>query len=224
MRRPPLLARRLAQLLLGLVAYGAGIAFMVRATIGVSPWDVLAQGVSRVTGLEFGLVTNLIGLVVLLLWIPLRQRPGVGTVLNVLLVGTSAQVVLWLTPAPEELWIRIPLFAGGLCLLALATGAYIGAEFGPGPRDGLMTGLRARTGWPIWAIRTGIEASVTLIGWLLGGNVGVGTIAFALLIGPMVHVTMPWFSLRERLDAARAARRAPTPDAAARGTVAREAT
>ncbi|MBO9577689.1 MAG: hypothetical protein J7480_02825 [Microbacteriaceae bacterium] len=203
-----LTALRLTQLVLGLVAYGVGIALMVQAAVGVSPWDVLAQGLARITGIEFGWMTILIGAVVLLLWIPIRQKPGLGTVLNVLIVGAAAQVFLDLVPAPTELWLRIVSFAGGLAVVALATGAYIGSQYGPGPRDGLMTGLRARTGWPIWIVRTGIEVVVVTIGWLLGGDVGFGTIAFALLIGPMVHVTMPWFSLGERIERDRAARSA----------------
>jgi len=197
----PMLAPRLVQLVIGLIAYGAGIGLMVRAAVGVAPWDVLAQGVSRVSGLDFGLVTNLIGLTVILFWIPLRQKPGLGTLLNVLLVGTSAQGVLWVLPVVDDLLVRIPLFAGGLALVALATGAYIGAAFGPGPRDGLMTGLHTRTGLPIWLVRTVLELTVLAIGWLLGGNVGVGTLAFALLIGPMAHVTMRWFDLRPRMRA-----------------------
>jgi len=203
-----LLALRLTQLVLGLVAYGVGIALMVQAAVGVAPWDVLAQGLARITGIEFGWMTIIIGAGVLLIWIPLRQRPGLGTVLNVIIVGLAAQAFLSWVPAPEELWLRIASFAGGLATVALATGAYIGSEFGPGPRDGLMTGLRARTGWPIWVVRTGIEVVVVAIGWALGGDVGLGTIAFALLIGPMVHVTMPWFSLRGRIDRAANARRA----------------
>lgn len=189
-------ARRIAQLLVGLVLYGIAIAMMVRAGVGVSPWDVLSQGVSLRTGLPFGLVTNLVGAAVLLLWIPLRQRPGVGTVLNVLIIGPSAQFGLAVIPdpvtgEPEDLLVRIPLFAAGLALLAVASGLYIGARLGPGPRDGLMTGLVARTGRPIWLVRTGIEVTVTAIGWALGGNVGLGTLAFALLIGPMVGLTIP---------------------------------
>ncbi|WP_255513500.1 YitT family protein [Homoserinibacter sp. GY 40078] len=164
---------------------------MVRAGIGVSPWDVLTQGVSAQTGLPFGLVTNLIGGAVLLLWIPLRQRPGVGTVLNVLLIGPSAQLTLDALPQQHEPLAQGLLFAGGLALLAIASGLYIGARLGPGPRDGLMTGLHTRTGWPIWVVRTGIEVTVLTIGWLLGGQVGIGTLAFALLIGPMVGVTLP---------------------------------
>lgn len=186
-----LLTRRIIQLLLGLFLYGFAIAMMVRAAIGVSPWDVLSQGIAQQTGLPFGVVTNLVGLLVLVLWIPIRQKPGIGTVLNVLLVGTSAQVGLTLLTEVTVLWQQVLLFAGGLALLAVATGLYIGARFGPGPRDGLMTGINKRFGWPIWAVRTAIELTVLSIGWLLGGNVGVGTIAFALLIGPMVNVTLP---------------------------------
>lgn len=187
--------RRVTQLLVGLLLYGLAIALMVRAGIGVSPWDVLTQGISLRTGLPFGLVTNLIGLGVLILWIPLRQRPGVGTALNVLLVGPSAQLGLTVLPRPAELLPRVGLFVGGLLLLAAATGLYVGARLGPGPRDGLMTGLTARTGWPVWAVRGGIELTVTAIGWLLGGNVGVGTLAFALLIGPLVGLALPLFAV-----------------------------
>jgi uncharacterized membrane protein YczE len=184
-------ARRVLQLLLGLFLYGIAIAVMVRAGIGVSPWDVLTQGLSHQTGLPFGLLTNLIGVVVLLLWIPIRQKPGVGTVLNVLLIGPSAQFGLWLIPQQTVPWVQGLVFAGGLLLLAVATGLYIGARLGPGPRDGLMTGLHRRTGWKIWIVRTGIEVIVLSIGWLLGGQVGIGTLAFALLIGPLVNITLP---------------------------------
>jgi len=185
------LTRRVLQLLAGLFLYGFAIAMMVRAGIGVSPWDVLTQGVAAQSGWSFGLLTNVIGAAVLLLWIPIRQKPGLGTVANVLLVGPSAQIGLWLLPQETNLALSILLFAGGLALLAVATGLYIGARFGPGPRDGLMTGIHARTGWPIWIVRSGIEIVVLSVGWLLGGNVGVGTLAFALLIGPMVNVTLP---------------------------------
>lgn len=185
------MTRRIVQLLVGLFLYGIAIAMMVQAGVGVSPWDVLSQGVSRQTGIPFGFVTNLIGLVVLLLWIPIRQKPGIGTVLNVILIGPSAQLGLWLIPAQHVLWIQILLFTGGLALLAIATGLYIGARFGPGPRDGLMTGIHRRWGWRLWIVRTSIEVVVLGIGWLLGGNVGFGTVAFALFIGPMVNFTMP---------------------------------
>ncbi len=185
------MTRRIAQLLVGLFLYGIAISMMVQASIGIAPWDVLAQGVSRQTHIPFGFTTNLIGLVVLLFWIPIRQKPGIGTVLNVLIIGPSAQLGLTLIPVQHILWIQITLFVVGLLLLSVATGLYIGARMGPGPRDGLMTGIHRRTGWRIWIVRTAIEVVVLLIGWALGGNFGVGTIAFALLIGPLVHFTMP---------------------------------
>jgi uncharacterized membrane protein YczE len=197
-----LLTRRIVQLLIGLFLYGIAISLMVRAGIGLSPWDVLAQGLSIKTGIVFGLITNLVGLVVLAFWIPLRQRPGLGTVLNVLLVGPSAQLGLDLIPQQTELWAQVLFFVAGLLLLAVATGLYIGPRLGPGPRDGLMTGLHGRTGWPIWAVRTGIEVTVLIIGWVLGGNVGVGTLAFALLVGPLCSLTLPFFAIRLPQDAA----------------------
>jgi len=195
------LAVRLPQLVVGLFCYGIGLALMVRAGIGVAPWDVLSQGISLQTGMPFGLVTNLVGAVVLLLWIPIRQKPGLGTVLNVLMIGTSAEVGLWLIPAAEELVPRVLLFAAGLVLTAVATGLYIGARFGPGPRDGLMTGIHHRWGVRIWIVRTAIEVTVLAVGWLLGGDVGVGTLAFALLIGPLVQVTLPLLRVPEEVKA-----------------------
>jgi uncharacterized membrane protein YczE len=187
---------RFSRLLIGLVLYGFADALMVQAALGIGPWDVLAQGVSLKTGLLFGLVTNLIGLLVLLLWIPLRQRPGIGTLLNVLLVGSAQQVTIWLIPTPDGLVERILLFAAGLVLLAVATGVYVGAALGAGPRDGLMTGLHSRLGWPIWLGRTVVEVSVLVGGGLLGGNVGLGTRAFALLAGPLCQITIPLFAAR----------------------------
>ena len=191
-----LFARRASQLVAGLFLYGFAIALIVRAAIGVSPWDVLTQGIVAQTGLSFGLVTNIVGGLVLLLWIPIRQKPGVGTVLNVLLVGPSAEFGLWLIPEQTDLVVRVALFAGGLALLAVATGLYIGAGYGPGPRDGLMTGIHRRWGIRIWIVRTAIEVTVLSIGWILGGNVGIGTLLFALLIGPMVGVTLPLLRVR----------------------------
>jgi uncharacterized membrane protein YczE len=186
-----ILTRRITQLLVGLFFYGFAIAMMVRGGIGVPPWDVLTQGLALQTGWAFGVLTNVIGAAVLLLWIPIRQRPGVGTVLNVLLIGPSIEIGLLVIPAQENLTLRVALFAGGLALLAVASGLYLGARMGPGPRDGLMTGIHQRWGFSIRIVRTVIEVSVLGIGWALGGNVGVGTLAFALLIGPMVGVTMP---------------------------------
>ena len=194
-------ARRGLQLIIGIFLYGLSLAMMIRATLGVSPWDVLSQGGSLQTGIPFGFMTNIIGGIVLLLWIPLRQRPGVGTVLNVLFVGPSAEVGLAILGEPTQLWARVLLFTGGLVLLAVASGLYIGARFGPGPRDGLMTGLHSRFGLPIWLVRTAIEGTVLLLGWLLGGSVGLGTVAFALLIGPMINVSLPVFLVPERTRA-----------------------
>ena len=185
------LARRIPQLLVGLFLYGFAIAMMLRAGIGVGPWDVLTQGIALRSALSFGLLTNVIGAVVLLLWIPIRQKPGVGTVANVLLVGPSAEVGLAVLPAPDTIALQVLLFAGGLALLAVATGLYLGARLGPGPRDGLMTGIHARWGIALWKVRTAIEVSVLAVGWLLGGTVGFGTVAFALLIGPMAGYLMP---------------------------------
>lgn len=189
---------RLARLVPGLLLYGIADAFMIRAAIGVDSWTVFAQGVSLHTGLSIGLLTNLIGLAVLLLWIPLRQKPGLGTVLNILLVGPGIDLGLWLLPSPGTLWARVLFFATGMLLLAIASGVYIGARLGPGPRDGLMTGLHARFGMPIWAGRTSVELTVLAIGWLLGGNAGVGTVAFALLIGPLCSITLPLFDAERR--------------------------
>lgn len=199
---PTSLPLRLLQLLIGLFLYGMGAAVMIRAAIGVAPWDVLSQGIAAQTPLSFGVATNVIGALVLLLWWPIRQKPGLGTVLNVLLIGPSAQFGLWLLPEAHGLAAQIPMFVGGLLLVALATGLYIGARFGPGPRDGLMTGLHARSGWPIWIVRSLIEGSVLLVGWWLGGNVGVGTLAFALLIGPLCGYTLPLFGIRKPVPAA----------------------
>lgn len=189
------MTRRVLQLLIGLFLYGIAIAMIVRGAVGVAPWDVLTQGLNLRTGLTFGLITIIVGGVVLLAWIPLKQRPGVGTVLNVLLVGPSADIGLALIPADLDLWARILLFAGGLLLLGGASGLYIGGNFGPGPRDGLMTGIHRVTGWPIWVGRTGVEVVVLGIGWLLGGNVGIGTVLFAVLIGPICGYTIPLFRI-----------------------------
>lgn len=192
------MTRRILQLLIGLVLYGVADALMIRGSIGVDSWTVFAQGVSAQTGVGIGWLTNVIGVLVLLLWIPLRQRPGIGTVLNILLIGPSIELGLWLIPVTGDLFVRIPLFVGGLLLLAVASGLYIGARLGPGPRDGLMTGINARFGWPIWVARTTVEVTVLVVGWMLGGQVGVGTVAFALLIGPLVGKTLPFFAIAPR--------------------------
>jgi uncharacterized membrane protein YczE len=185
------LVERLGQLLLGLFLYGVALGFMVRGGIGVAPWDVLALGLAGQTGIGYGTMTVLVSIVVLLLWIPLRQRVGLGTVLNALLVGPSADLALAVIPAPASVWIGAPMFVFGLLLLAFATGLYIAADFGPGPRDGLMTGLVRQTGWPVWLVRTLIEGGVLLVGFLLGGPVGVGTVLFAFGVGPLIGWFLP---------------------------------
>ena len=192
-----LMVRRVIQLLLGLFFYGIALSLMVRGAVGVPPWEVLSQGLAKQTGLPFGLLTNIVGALVLLLWIPIRQKPGVGTIANVLLIGPAIEVGLAVVPSPDALWQQVVLFAAGLALLAVASGLYIGARFGPGPRDGLMTGIHNRWGFKIWWVRSAIEITVLSIGWLLGGNVGFGTLAFALLVGPMVGVTLPLLRVPE---------------------------
>jgi uncharacterized membrane protein YczE len=214
------MTRRIFQLLIGLFLYGIGIALIVRAAIGVAPWDVLTQGIDNHTHLGFGLITVLMSGVVLLFWIPIRQKLGVGTVLNALLVGPSADVGLWLIPEDLELWLRIVLFAAGLLVLAVATGLYIGAYFGPGPRDGLMTGLHKRTGWKIWIVRTGIEVVVLAVGWALGGNVGVGTVLFAVLVGPLCGWTIPFFAIKRPVEPGSAVEPAPAVEPVETGTLA----
>ena len=180
------LGRRIPRLLGGLVLCGIGIALMVRADLGLGPWDVLHQGLSDLTGIPIGTVTILVGLVVLLAWLPLRERLGVGTVLNVLIIGTVVDVVMLVVDTPDQLALRWAFLLLGVFLFGPGSGLYIGAGLGPGPRDGLMTGI-ARRGHSIRVVRTGIELSALALGWALGGTLGVGTILFALTIGPNVH-------------------------------------
>ena len=180
------LRRRLPQLLVGIPVLGVGIALTLQARLGVSPYDVLHQGIAAKTGLSVGTVVILVGLVILLFWIPLRQRPGLGTVVNTLTVGLVIDLVLHVVPEPDLLAARIPLLVVGILVTGLGMGLYIGAGLGPGPRDGLMTGLAAK-GYPLWAVRTVLELAALAAGWFLGGNVGVGTIAFAFGIGPLGH-------------------------------------
>jgi uncharacterized membrane protein YczE len=184
---------RLAQLYLGLVLYGISASLLVLAGLGLDPWDVFHQGLSRTFGLAIGTWAIIVGVAVLLLWIPLRQRPGIGTVSNVILVGLTMNVVLGHVHAPHALAARIACLVCGVFLNGVATGAYIGAGLGPGPRDGLMTGLAAR-GHSIRVVRTGLEVTVLVIGWFLGGTVGVGTLVYALSIGPLAHVFIPLFA------------------------------
>ena len=185
--------RRLIQLYTGLMLYGVSIALFVRADLGLDPWDVFHQGVSFLLSIKIGQVVILTGVLVLLLWIPLRQRPGLGTISNVIVLGLVADATLAVVSPVTSLTVRITLLVSAVVMNALATALYIGAGFGAGPRDGLMTGLHARTGWSVRAIRTCMELSVLLIGWLLGGSIGVGTVFYALAIGPLIQLCLPWF-------------------------------
>ncbi len=182
-----ILLRRWVQLLSGLFLFGFAAAMMLRANLGVDPWTVFAEGFHVTWGFPLGWVVVVSGLAVLLIWIPLRQKPGIGTVLNALLVGPSMEVGLALVETPSGLEQKIILFFAGLLMMGIASGLYIGARFGPGPRDGLMVGFHARFGYPMWLVRTIVEATVLLIGWLLGGSFGVGTVIFALTIGPIAQ-------------------------------------
>ncbi len=176
--------RRLIQLYVGLALYGASSALLVESGLGLEPWNVLHQGLAELTGLTIGVVSIIVGAAVLLLWIPLRQRPGLGTVSNVFVVGIAMDGTLALLPGAHTLSVRIPLLAAGIVLNGVATGLYIAAGFGPGPRDGLMTGLHRRTGRSIRLVRTVIEVAVVATGFALGGTVGAGTVLYAVAIGP----------------------------------------
>ena len=185
------LPRRLAQLLAGLTLYGVSMAMMIRSTLGLDPWDVFHAGIASHVPLSFGQVTIIVGALVLLLWVPLRQWPGLGTVANVVVIGLAADAGLALIGPPESLWARILLLGSGIVLNGVAGGLYIGSQLGPGPRDGLMTGFARRTGLSIRLVRTTIEVVVLSIGWLLGGPVGLGTVLYAVSIGPLVQFFLP---------------------------------
>ena len=189
--------RRFIQLQLGLLLYGLSLALMVRAELGLNPWSVFHQGLSELTGISLGLVVNIVGAVVLVVWIPLRQRPGIGTICNVLVIGTAADVALKVLPPLSDLWLKGLFLAASIVLNAVATGAYIGAGLGPGPRDGITTGLVRVTGWQIRWVRTGVEAAVLAMGWAMGGVVGLGTVAYVLANGPLLQTFLPMFSLPE---------------------------
>ena len=189
------LPRRLVQLYLGLALYGVSMALMIRSALGNMPWDVLHQGLAERTGWSIGRITIVVGVLVLLSWVPLRQRPGLGAVSNVVVIGLVVDGALAAVPAPSALPWRVTLLVAGLLLNALATAAYIGVDLGPGPRDGLMTGLVRRTGGSVRLVRTSIEVAVVLTGWALGGTLGIGTVLYAVAIGPLVQLLLPWVSL-----------------------------
>ncbi|ALV36985.1 membrane protein [Streptomyces sp. CdTB01] len=187
--------RRLIQLYAGLTLYGTSSALLVRSGLGLEPWGVLHQGLARLTGLTIGVVSIIVGAAVLLLWIPLRQRPGLGTVSNVFLVGIAMDGTLALSPEVHSLAIRLPLLLAGIVLNGVATGLYISARFGPGPRDGLMTGLHRRTGRSIRSMRTAIEVAVVATGFVLGGTAGIGTLLYAVSIGPLAQLFLRVFDV-----------------------------
>ncbi len=189
------LVRRLSQLLLGLYLYGVSLALMVRGALGLAPWDVLHSGLVRFLPLTLGQMVVAVSFVVLLLWIPLREKPGIGTLGNAFIVGLSADATMSVLDRPDLLWERAALMVAGVLLCALATALYIGSQFGRGPRDGLMTGLARRTGWSLRLVRTGLEVAVVVLGLALGGGLGVGTILFALTIGPLAQLMLPWFTV-----------------------------
>jgi uncharacterized membrane protein YczE len=194
------MTRRLIQLFIGLALYGLSVGLMVRSSLGVNPWDVFHQGLSGRTGLGLGTIIIIIGAAVLLLWIPLRQRPGIGTISNVFLIGIWTDISLWLIPPVESLTWAWAMLISGIFLNGVAGGAYIGAGLGPGPRDGLMTGLVKRTGGSVRMVRTCIELVVVATGWVLGGTLGLGTALYALAIGPIVHLMLPIFTIAEERE------------------------
>jgi uncharacterized membrane protein YczE len=185
------LPRRLVQLLVGLTLYGVSMAMMIRSTLGLDPWDVFHAGIATHVPLSFGEVTIIVGVLVLLLWVPLRQWPGLGTIANVIVIGLAADAGLALIAPPEAVWSRALMLGAGIVLNGIAGGLYIGSQLGPGPRDGLMTGFARRTGLSIRLVRTTIEVVVLGVGWLLGGPVGLGTVLYAVSIGPLVQFFLP---------------------------------
>lgn len=197
------LGRRVSQLVIGLVLYGASLALMVRGALGLAPWDVLHSGFIRHVPITLGQAVILFSFVVLLLWIPLRESPGIGTVANAFLVGLSADLTLAVLVAPDALGARVVLLLAGVVLNGLATALYIGSQFGRGPRDGLMTGLARRTGLSLRLVRTALEVAVVLVGLLLGGVLGTGTVLYALAIGPLAQLMLPWLIVDVTAPAAR---------------------
>lgn len=187
------LPRRLLQLYVGLLLYGLTLAMLIRAHLGNAPWDVLHQGLADHLPISIGTAVIAVSLIVLLLWIPLREVPGLGTISNAFVIGLAADLGLWLMDEPGQIWLRVLMMIGGVAGNAVATICYIGAQLGPGPRDGLMTGLYRRTRLPIGRVRTGIEVTVVIVGYFLGGVFGIGTLIYALAIGPLVQWLLPLF-------------------------------
>jgi uncharacterized membrane protein YczE len=197
----PSLSRRLLQLLAGLFLYGVSLAFLIRAGLGLAPWDVLHQGLARHTGATVGQMVIVVSFIVLLAWIPIRERPGFGTFANAILIGVFVDLTMLVLDDVHALWLRITLMLLGVLLNGVATALYIGASLGSGPRDGLMTGLVRRTGRSVRLVRTVIEVTVLAGGWLLGGTVGIGTLLYAFAIGPIAHVLLPVLTVAGRRPA-----------------------
>jgi uncharacterized membrane protein YczE len=202
---PSTILPRLPGLLLGLALFGLGIAFMARAGLGLGPWEVFHQGISRLTGLELGTVSIFVGIPVLAAWWPLGERPGVGTVLNMLLIGTATNLALGVVPVAVGVPLQLAMMLGGVTTIAVGSGLYLASDLGPGPRDGLMTGLHVRFGWSIRRARTAIELIVLCAGFLLGGTIGLGTVVFALGIGPLVQLALRVFDRDGRVSRRRRA-------------------
>jgi uncharacterized membrane protein YczE len=202
---PAVVLPRLPGLLFGLVLFGIGIALMAEADMGLGPWEVFHQGIATMTGLQLGTVSILLGVPILLAWYPLGERPGVGTLINIVLVGTATNVALGVIPPAEGQPQQLLMMLAGVVTIAIGSGLYLASDLGPGPRDGLMTGLHFRFGWSIRRSRTAIELSVLILGFLLGGTVGLGTVVFALGIGPMVQVALRVFDREGRVSKRRRA-------------------
>jgi uncharacterized membrane protein YczE len=189
--------RRFARLMIGLLIYGLGIGMMVHARVGIAPWDVFAQGISVQTKLSFGISSVIVSAIVLLCWIPLRQKMGIGTVLNAVLIGIFADLFMPFLPVVQGVyWQQILMFVLGMCIVALATGIYISSQLGSGPRDGLMIGTQKLTGWPFWLVRTTFEGTVLTLGWLMGGQVREGTLIFAVCIGYLMQTSLQFFGMQ----------------------------
>ena len=191
---------RLPGLLVGLVLFGVGIALMAASGLGLGPWEVFHQGIANRTGIPLGTVSIIVGIPVLALWWPLGERPGIGTILNIALIGTATNIALPLLPRPGEPVLQLVMSAGGVLVIGLGSGLYLAADLGPGPRDGLMTGLHHRFGWSVRRARTGIELTVLVVGFLLGGTIGLGTILFAFGIGPIVQAFLRVFDPEGRIS------------------------
>jgi uncharacterized membrane protein YczE len=202
---PAVVLPRLPGLLVGLVLFGVGIALMARAGLGLGPWEVFHQGIALLTGLQLGTVSILVGIPVMAAWYPLGERPGVGTILNIAIIGTATNVAMDLIPAAQDLPVQVVMMLAGVGTIAVGSGLYLASDLGPGPRDGLMTGLHLRFGWSIRRARTGIELGVLVLGFVLGGTIGIGTIVFALGIGPAVQVALRVFDREGRVSARRRA-------------------